>query len=289
MLGRMIIAVAWVALSAQAWATPFFTQDPRTLPKGVWRVEKHMLLLNSDESLVDGDEVSLVSGERFSSLTIESRVRYGVTDRLTVFADLPYVRRSLDTSNGEQTNSGFGDVFVLAKWKVHDSRAARTRAAVVAATKLDTGEYRNLAPELALGTGQTNWIVGGLGEKQAGPNTWYASALYVMTGSRTDTDTNPGQVVMLNGAVEHRIGQSRYNLVGELNYSHQGRSEVSGQTVGASGSTILNAAGGFQYSRPRKNGRMLVIETELQVPVRKDGFVRDLPEYLWYLGGWMTL
>ncbi len=289
------IALAWsvlavMATASSAGATPFFTQDPRTLPQGKWRVELHLLTTTSDQSLVDGDEAPLLLlGGRASSFVTEARVRYGATDRLTVFADFPYVRKSLEAPDGgERTNSGLGDIFVLAKWKVHDSRARGTRAAVALATKLPTGEYRHLQPELALGTGQTNWVLVALGEKEQGPNTFYGSASYVMTGGRTDTDTNPGQVVALNGAVEHKLGRSPYNVVGELNWAHQGRSEMAGATLEQSGSTVLNLAAGIQYSPPPKAGRKLVIETEVQLPVREDGFVRALPDYVWYLGGWMV-
>ena len=285
----LIIAAALVTgFAGVAGATPFFTQDPRTLPQGMWRVEEHLLLSDFDESLVDGHEAPLIGGRSASSLTLNTRVRYGVRDKLTVFADIPYVRKRLRATDGAtRTNDGLGDVFLLAKYKFHDNRQTKTRAAVAAATKLNSGEYRGLPPELALGTGQTNWLLAGLAEKQVGRTTYYGSASHVWTGTRHDTNLDPGQVVNLNLAAEHLVGSGPWAVVAEINYSHQGRSSQDGQRVEASGSTLVNLAGGFQY-RPRpKAGRTLVIETEVQVPVSKAGYVRALPDAVFYLGAYL--
>jgi len=287
-LRRLIIAAALVTrFAGAAQATPFFTQDPRTLPQGMWRVEEHLLFSEFDESLVDGQEVPLLGGREASSFTANTRIRYGVRDDLTMFVDIPYARKRLVASDGvTRTNDGLGDLFVLAKYRFHDNRQTKTRAAVAAATKLNTGEYRGLPPELALGTGQANWLLAGLAEKQVGRTTYYGSASHVWTGTRYDTNLNPGQVMNLNIAAEHLLGSGPWAAVAEINYSHQGRSLQNGQRVEASGSTLVNLASGFQY-RPRpKARRTLVIEAEIQVPVSKEGYVRTLPEAVFYLGAY---
>ena len=284
----IITAVLVAGISGAAQATPFFTQDPRTLPQGMWRIEEHLLLTDFDESLVDGHEAPLLGGHSASSLTVNTRLRYGVRDDLTVFADIPYVRKRLQATDGAtRTNDGLGDVFLLAKCKVHDDRRSKTRAAVAAATKLKTGEYHSLPPELALGTGQTSWLIAGLAEKQVGRTTYYASASHVWTGTRHDTDLNPGQVVNLNLAAEHSLGPGSWAAAAEINCSHQGKSRQNRQRVEASGTTLVNLAGGFQY-RPRpRAGRTIVIEAEVQVPVHTEGYARTLPDAVFYLGAYI--
>ncbi|MEN6401101.1 MAG: hypothetical protein ABFD94_04095, partial [Armatimonadia bacterium] len=57
-----------LAAATAAMATPWFTQDPRTLPEDKWRIEEHVLFSEVDSALVDGDKVPLPAG-KFSSLT----------------------------------------------------------------------------------------------------------------------------------------------------------------------------------------------------------------------------
>ncbi len=284
-----LAAVALLALTRPAQATPYFTQEPRTLPEGKWRIGEHLLFSHCDESLVDGEETPLLAGAEGSSFIANTRVRYGLRDRITLLLEVPYVERRLVARNGSEiVNRGFGDLFFVAKYKFHDNRETKTRGAVAVGTKLSTGESRGLPPELALGTGQTNTQFALLAEKEAGANAWYASMIYGATGERSDTHTDPGEIFALNGAVEHTLGKGPYNLVGEINYFHQGRSAVNGVTVAASGSSTLNVAVGAQYSPPMKQGRKRGIETELQIPVRTSGFMRALPDYVYYLGAYMV-
>jgi hypothetical protein len=277
------------ATAAIAAATPFFTQDPGTLPQGLWRVEEHSLYADYDTSVVDGGETPLVGGRDASSWTLNTRVRYGVRDDLTVFVDVPHVRKTLTDADGSKhTNEGLGDLFLLAKYRVYDNHQTKTRAAVVAATKLKTGEYRDLPPELALGTGQTNYIVGGLIQKQVGRNTYYASALHAFTGRRSDLNANPGDVTMLNLAGEFPIADSHLNAVTELNYSRQGKTYRDGARVDASGSRVLNAAAGLQYYPKAARFKKTVIEAEVQLPVSTSGYVSTLADPLYYVGAWVV-
>jgi len=47
-------------------ATPWFTQDPKTLPQGNWRFEEHIMYSKADSGLADGVEATLpfVTGYR---------------------------------------------------------------------------------------------------------------------------------------------------------------------------------------------------------------------------------
>ncbi|NLO05202.1 MAG: hypothetical protein GX131_05165, partial [candidate division WS1 bacterium] len=57
---RITIAAALAIFTlGAAHATPWFTQDPRTLPEGKWRVEEHILYSETDSALVDGDRQAL--------------------------------------------------------------------------------------------------------------------------------------------------------------------------------------------------------------------------------------
>jgi hypothetical protein len=101
-----------LTLTSLTHATPWYTQDPRTLPEGGWRVEEHVLGTHIGNSLADGSEAPLPGGASGVSATVlHTRVRYGVRDDLTVFMDFPFVSKEVRGTGGQvQDKSGLGDL-----------------------------------------------------------------------------------------------------------------------------------------------------------------------------------
>jgi hypothetical protein len=268
-------------------ATPWFTQDPRTLPEGRWRVEEHILYTPFEESLVASRSQPLALGRKASSLTLATRVRYGARDNLTVFADVPWVRKRLTATDGSvRTESGLGDLMLLAKYEYHDDRASQTRRAVALSLKPRTGDYRELPGLLATGSGTTDWALLHLWEQGRGDSTWYASLGYVLTGTRSDVNRDPGDVFVYNLAAEHRLGRGPWQAVWELNGRHEQRATEGGVRVAPSGASLLFFTPGLQYLQPGRAGRLATFEAGLQIPVLKTGNLPAVPEYTLYAGGY---
>jgi hypothetical protein len=287
MRGIWLVLIA-LGLSSVASATPWFTQDPRTLPQGKWRVEEHVLYSDVDDALVDGDRVPFAAIEDFTSLTLHTRVRYGATDDLTVFVDVPYVRKRVTGLGGvETTNDGLGDLFFLAKYKYHDSKRHRLRQAAFVALKAENGEAEGLPGPLALGTGTTDWTFGHLWEKGLGEATGYASVGYTLTGDRDDLGTDPGDAIFFNVAAEHPIGHQGLQFVWEINGRHTGSTEAGGGTVPNTDSLIVAFSPGVQYVRRLKSGP-LQLEAGVQIPVYMQGDAPAIPNYTAYVGGFIV-
>lgn len=281
------LTLAALSLVVAAQATPWFTQDPRTLPEGHWRVEQHAVYAWFDESLVASETRPLALGREASSLTLVTRVRYGARDDLTVLADVPWVRKRLTANDGSvRKESGLGDVLLLAKYRYHNRPAARSRRAVALYVKPHTGDYRDQPGLLAPGSGTVDWGLIHLWEQGRGATTWYASLGYVLTGTRSDLDRNPGDAWTYNLAAEQPLGKGRWSLVAEVNGRHEGRAYEKGQRVAASGASLLSFSPGLQYVQPGRAGRSTTLEAGVQIPLLRQGNLPAVPEYTAYAGGY---
>lgn len=282
----VVLALSFVA--GIAHATPWFTQDPRTLPAGKWRIEEHVLYSETDETLVDGDRAALPAGGEATSLTLHTRIRYGATDDVTVFADIPWVEREYTPASGvEQSHEGLGDLLLLGKYRYHQDAAAGTRRAVALFIKPNTGDYRNLSPLLATGTGTTNVGIMHLWEWQSGPTTWYAGAGYVYTGDRSDINIDPGDLILANLAAEQDFGDGWKGVL-ELNGRHQFEARRGGADVPDTEWTTLSLTPGVQhYSHPAP-GRLVVLEAGVQIPALYWGDRGALEDFTAYAGGFMV-
>lgn len=281
-----VAALAAACLSSLASATPWFTQDPRTLPQGKWRIEEHVLYSPTDEALVDGDKVPLTTVQDFSSLTLHTRVRYGIRDDVTAFVDIPWVSKDMTTSGGvDMDNSGLGDLLFLAKGKYYDNKQTGQRRAWAVSLKLDTAESHGLPPPLALGTDTTDFTIAHLWEHDTPRINWYAGAGYTFTSDRGDTAVDPGDVAFLNLAAEHHLGKSPWNFVWEVNSRYQGNTPGAAATTG---STAIALSPGVQYSRSAGKGKSLTLEAGVQVPVLTEGNAPGIADYTAYAGGYLV-
>ncbi len=275
-----------LGLAALAGATPWFTQDPRTLPEGGWRAEEHVLYSHIDHALSDGKDAPLAGGvTEASALTFHTRVRYGVSDNLTLFADMPYVTKRVHGPGGAtQENSGWGDVALLAKYKYAEVKSAGRRRAVAVLYKSDTGHTRGLTGLLATGTGQDSLGLLHLWEWRSAGTTWYANAGYVWADERTDTQRNPGDQLVFNLAGERKQKTGPWSFVGELNGQYEGNATQNGAWLPGTGATLLSVAPGVQHTRKSAHGVTTTWEAGVQLPFLRHGDLPAVPDYTVYAG-----
>lgn len=287
-LGSALMLAMVAGIATMASATPWFTQDPRTLPQGKWRVEEHVMFAEANGGLSDDRDAPLPGGAReVSTLNLHTRVRYGVTDDLTLFADLPLITKRLEAADGStQSNTDLGDVVVLAKYQYHQEPARGRRQGVAALVKTDTGDSTATPALLATGSGQTSVGLLHLWEWREASSTWYASAGYLWTDERSDTGRDPGDQVLFNLAAEHPLRGRPMNLVWEINGVYEGHAESAGKGVANTGSTLVSFTPGVQYNLSRGATR-ITLEAGVQVPVVKRGDLPVLNDYQAYMGGYV--
>jgi hypothetical protein len=157
---------------------------------------------------------------------------YGVSHRLTLSAELPYVRRDdlregahshgggATTNSVEQLGSvsGIGDASLLAKYRL--SGEGGPALALIAGLKVPTGSTHRRSPdgerletEHQPGSGSWDPIAGAAFGTRAGPLRINASALYQFSGSGAQ-DTRLGDRFKMGLAVSHRFGPADHHHEG---------------------------------------------------------------------------
>jgi hypothetical protein len=212
---------------------------------------------------------------------------YGITHRLTVSAELPYLRRDdlregehshvagLATNEIEQlgTVTGIGDLNLLAKYRLTGEKGFRF--ALIGGLKLPTGsthkhdlEGERLETEHQPGTGSWDPIVGASAAMKTGAIQLTASALYQFAGKGAQ-DTRLGDRLQGGISIAHHFGEAEaehHHDHGEAEHHHhheahdswdafvelggewEGRQEVAGTVESASGGSWIYAAPGVRFN-----------------------------------------
>jgi hypothetical protein len=226
---------------------------------------------------------------------------YGITDRLTFSAELPYIRRD-DLREGERTQlggalsevvplgtvTGFGDISLLAKYRVTDGRNGG--AALVGGIKLPTGSTheRDLAgdrleTEHQPGTGSWDPIVGAAFGADLGWATLDGSVLYQFSGTGAQ-HTQLGDRLQAGLALSHRFGppehhhdegdehephehhHASWDVFTSTTVEWEGRQKIGGGLEQESGGTALWLTPGVRYNAASE----FALAAAVGVPVWQD-------------------
>ena len=205
---------------------------------------------------------------------------YGITHRLTVSAELPYLRRDhlregehshdggLATNEVEKlgTIAGVGDLNLLAKYRLTGEQGLRF--ALVGGLKIPTGsthkrdlEGERLETEHQPGTGSWDPIVGASAAMKSGAVQLTASALYQFAGKGAQ-DTRLGDRLQGGISIAHHFGdhaagaedhhhheaRDSWDAFVELGGEWEGKQEIAGAVESASGGSWIYAAPGVRFN-----------------------------------------
>lgn len=189
---------------------------------------------------------------------------YGVTDRLTISAELPYVHRD-DLREGEHSHaggqtigevnelgsvSGTGDASIIGKVKLIE--AGDTRLAVIGGLKMPTGsthreskDGERLETEHQPGTGSWDPLVGLAFGAELGALNLSASALYQFSGKGAQ-DTRLGDRAQGGIALSHHFGPAEHHHHHDEAEDHHGGEEVHHDHGHASWDAFVEATGEWE-------------------------------------------
>jgi hypothetical protein len=284
-LSRLLLIAVGTTVAVPAGACSICRcGDPTFNALGKSGVAQTGLRLALDWDLVE--KTQGVPGGDFDSLREQRStllVAYGFSDRVGVFARLPYSKRDLsETEDGDTEathRSGFADPEFYAHVRLWASDfegdvGIRSSVYAVFGVKTDWGENdasvggERLDEHVQPGTGSTDWFAGLSGSYQINPQSaLFASAQYRHPG-RNDFDYRYGRVTLLNLAYEHKMG-SRWDAVIEANYRNAGRDQID-----APGTTDPDTGGSITYVTPRllfDVGNGWVLRASAQVPLSDSG------------------
>jgi hypothetical protein len=227
---------------------------PDTLDEGHGAIGLRILYTRPDRR--SDQELEALAAEHIHAhntdynLNASAGLAYGITHRLTVSAELPYVRRD-DLREGEHSHaggvavteverlgtvSGIGDLNLLAKYRLTGEQGLRL--ALVGGLKVPTGSTRKrdlegerLETEHQPGTGSWEPIVGVSAAVKTGAVQLTASALYQFAGKGAQ-DTRLGDRLQGGVSLSHHFGEPeeahRHDHEGEAEPHHHHRHEAHG-------------------------------------------------------------
>jgi len=138
---------------------------------------------------------------------------YGVTDRITVGALLPYETVRFEFGEEEAEDSGLGDAAVFGKWQLYRSPDGPLRLTAVGAVTLPTGEDDAGAGE------ETTVSIGGAASHEAERLSFHGSlTLDFVVGREEESDAveDEGDTAFRYSAAAVYQAADRFNLIGEF-------------------------------------------------------------------------
>lgn len=256
----------------------------------------------SNEALAELAEADVHAHNSDYFLATVLDAAWGVTDRLTVSAQIPFVRRDglregQHHEQGEHGHgageehgavaglgnvSGIGDASLLAKFRL--TGAGATQLSLIAGVKLPTGATHQhslsgvrLETEHQPGTGSWDFLAGASAGTRIGPLQADASLLFQFSGKGAQA-TRLGDRLQAGVALSHRFGPSEahrehtdhghasWDTFLEFTAEWEGRQRVAGHVERESGGTSLWLQPGLRYN----SASGLSLGAALGLPVWQD-------------------
>jgi hypothetical protein len=215
--------------------------------------------------------------ERVEQRAVAS-IDHGVHKDLTVSMLIPWVDVDLDSSGGDASASGVGDVALLGKYRFYrrDWPRSAFNAAVLVGVETPTGTTNEtqgggrLPPGLQPGSGSWDPFFSLTGTLSVGRWRFDSNAFYKWNteGAQSYED---GDFFSLNAGGAYRFLHTKYpgptaSASGGFEWRHKGKDEQFGSTLANTGSDELRARAGLTW-HPAPN---LDIKLSLHVPLHQD-------------------
>ena len=194
--------------------------------------------------------VSLPSNMSFTALAYTPKLRYGLTDRLTLIANFPLMYRTLSKDTITKVGKGLGDIQTALLYRFYFNKQKRLLISGLLYTKWPTGKATQLASsELPLGTGSYDVGLAFMPEKEIGKWDFRLSAFYIYR-SYSPAGIDLGDVQMLS--LSSAYNWSR-NLITEVTalYKYVGDNKQAGQTLPGTYVSVAQVVLGAQYRLSR--------------------------------------
>jgi len=180
--------LALFLLSQGAPAAPVVGLSADTIPRGTFMLDTWFVWQDYqrawDQDLYGdgvGGWIDLPAGSRITAASFVPRICYGVTDWLTVQMAVPLEDRftELVEPEGQDTNTGLGDVVIDSRIQIVRGLSGYPRVALLAGAQFPTGDTEGTPP---LSDGSTDLLVGGAITHDAGLFMAHASVVYWVNG-----------------------------------------------------------------------------------------------------------
>lgn len=228
------------------------------------------------------NEVSDSDGQDLDEHLDEHRVVLGIDRGLlpdfTVSALVPYVRRDLDTDDGNSNSSGLGDIALLGKYRFYEQNWPQSafNVAVIGGLELPTGITSErqggmrLSPGLQPGSGSWDPFIALSSILSQGRYRLDAGAFFKVNAEGAQ-DFDRGNFFSFSLTGKYRFWHEQYPGASAgvklgLQYRHEGRAEQNDVDVADSGSSEIRGRTGFSW-HPAPNIDVSVL---VEIPLYQD-------------------
>ncbi len=247
-----LIGVLTLSVFAQKKPTPrppLFGIPAKTLPQGHWIFRGYWINNSYTQKwdAANGSMETVPGNTSYSTNVVWGKIRYGLTNNLTLILNVPYVNKKMSVNGTEKTGSGLGDVIGAALYKFYNNREQRFLVSALAFTKYATGKYKDLSKtDLPLGTGSFDYGFSLLPEKEFGKWDMRWSAFYLFRGKNSETNVDLGDALDLSWSTDYNFSK---NLIfeGTLNYKKTFENKKDGKNIADSDTHIFQFIPGLQY------------------------------------------
>lgn len=215
-----------------------------------------------------GSSVQPSTGEKLVINTTQLYYQHSFSEALKVQVVLPYVQKTASTNGAtDDSSSGLGDAILMARYAFWGD--ATQFAAVIVGAKLPTGSKKDavgtttFSPDLALGTGSTDPLIGAVYNHNIGNWNYSADALYKFAGKGYDS-YQFGNVLNL-GLNGYYGFHENFNIGLGLSGEIMAADTDSAGTVADTGGTVFFASPALQYTLNN-----FYAELSYQVPVYRN-------------------
>ena len=274
---------------------PISTISAIGTPAGAWGFGLRTEIINNDEFSTEQLEGFAGNGlegvHSIDSITSTSlSLSYGVTEKLSVNARLPYIKRKnireseleggVPEAHTHGDSSGFGDLLILAQYKV--SNSDKTDVSVQFGLKAPVGETDvkdidgiRFETEFQPGSGSWDFLLGTALSRNINGFSYHANILYNKTAQGSQS-TEIGDALSYNAALTYRLGMGdshdpdhdhashdhtdlessgvKWDLLIELNGETRGKNEIAGIKDENSGGSVVYLSPGIRLSSGKFGG-----------------------------------
>jgi hypothetical protein len=247
-----LIGILTLPLFAQKKLTPrppLFGIPAKTLPQGHWVFRGYWINNSYTQkwAATSGTMETMPANISYSTNVVWGKIRYGLTNKLTLILNVPYVNKEMAVNGMEKTGSGLGDVISAALYKLYHNKKQKFLVSALAFTKYATGKYKDLNnTELPLGTGSFDYGFSLLPEKEFGKWDMRWSAFYLFRGKNNSRNIDLGDALNLSWSTAFNFSPSLI-FEGTLNYKKTFENKINGKSITDSDTYLFQIIPGVQY------------------------------------------
>ncbi len=179
---------------------PIYGIPAKTLPKGHFIYRSYFVYTQYNKMLNTTTDkmVSLPSQISYYEASYTPKLRYGLTNNLTLICNIPLEYKAMTVNSSVKKGAGLGDIIAAALYRFYFNRQKKFLVSALLFTKLPTGKAKNLATdELPLGSGTFDYGLAIMPEKELGKIDMRWSAFYLRRGTNP-AGVNLGDMTMLS-------------------------------------------------------------------------------------------